>query len=121
MVDTCGLRDLGYEGQWWTWERGRTPQTRVRERLDRFMASTEWSNLFPNATVTHLLKNKSDHCPIVARLTQHRRPREGGRRSFRFETAWLLEEGCENIVKEAWDGGVGAGVMERIGGWQEVW
>lgn len=23
VVDLCRLRDLGFEGQWWTWERGK--------------------------------------------------------------------------------------------------
>ena len=115
VVDLCRLRDLGFEGQWWTWERGKSMHTRVRERLDRFLATTEWLNLFPQANVTHLLRYKSDHCPIVVRLFKHTKRRGGGSRSFKFETAWLLEEGCESVVKEAWQRGGTNDVITKLG------
>ncbi|XP_057249396.1 uncharacterized protein LOC130590838 [Beta vulgaris subsp. vulgaris] len=114
VMDSCRLRDLGYEGQWWTWERGRSSNTRVRERLDRFVATSDWLELFPQATVTHLLRYKSDHCPIVVRLSPRRKHQGAGRRGFKFETAWLLEEGCERTVKEAWEQGAGKNVVARI-------
>lgn len=31
----CELNDLGFSGQWFTWERGRLPSNNIRERLDR--------------------------------------------------------------------------------------
>ncbi|XP_048502752.1 uncharacterized protein LOC125498565 [Beta vulgaris subsp. vulgaris] len=35
-MDFLGLRDLGYTGHWHTWERGKSANTCIRERLDRF-------------------------------------------------------------------------------------
>lgn len=79
------MRDLGYVGQWWTWERGRTVETRVRERLDRFLVSPSWLRLFPQANVEHLLRYKSDHCPIVIKMVQTRKGAKKGRKEFKFE------------------------------------
>lgn len=64
MMEDCELRDLGYEGSWYTWERGLTKQTRVRERLDRFMGNASWCVHFPEALVTHMVF-KSNHTPIL--------------------------------------------------------
>ena len=37
-IDACGLRDLGYRGSIFTWSRGLSSTTMIRERLDRFLA-----------------------------------------------------------------------------------
>ncbi|KAK1390808.1 hypothetical protein POM88_018986 [Heracleum sosnowskyi] len=47
VMDECGIGDLGFKGQWFTWERGNTLELRVRERLDRFLASPSWISLHP--------------------------------------------------------------------------
>lgn len=44
-IDECGLRDLGFEGQWYTWERGNSPNTRVHERLDQSLQQKIMQNL----------------------------------------------------------------------------
>lgn len=36
-IDDLSLRDLGYIGVWYTWERGNSPSICIRERLDRFI------------------------------------------------------------------------------------
>lgn len=93
----------------------KTINTRVRERLDRFMATSEWFTLFSQATVSHLLRYKSDHCPIVVRFIKHTKRRGVGSRGFKFETAWLLEEGCEDVVRDAWQRAVNSNVLAKIG------
>ncbi|KAA3468220.1 reverse transcriptase [Gossypium australe] len=34
-LEDCQLMDLGFQGPWFTWERGNLPETNIRERLDR--------------------------------------------------------------------------------------
>ncbi|XP_021743226.1 uncharacterized protein LOC110709322 [Chenopodium quinoa] len=51
MVNDCRLRELGYTGSWYTLERGSSVNTWVRERLDRFLASSSSHRLLPNAIV----------------------------------------------------------------------
>lgn len=65
MVEDCDMRDLGYEGSWYTWERGMTTLTRVREKLDHFLGNTSWCAQYPEASVTHMVRFKSDHTPIL--------------------------------------------------------
>lgn len=87
--------------------------TRIRERLDRFLCTSSWFDLFSNYTVEHLLRYKFDHVPIITRAkveSGNRRKQRG----FRFETCWLLDEGCEDVVRQAWEGSNGEGVISRI-------
>lgn len=113
-VDQCNLRDIGYRGQWYTWERGITTDTRIRERLDRFLASHTWLNLFPNASVEHLVRYQSDHEPILLRLQEHRKRKRKKKREFKFETSWLLDDSCEQIVRGAWENSDGQSFTEKI-------
>lgn len=68
VLNQWALRDLGYVGQWWTWERGKSVDTRIRERLDRFIASSSWAHLYSDASVEHLLYYNSGHSPILIKL-----------------------------------------------------
>jgi hypothetical protein len=45
----CGLEDLGYIGNIFTWKRGN-----IRERLDRAVGDANWSALFPSTGVHNL-------------------------------------------------------------------
>ncbi|GMI89728.1 hypothetical protein HRI_002642100 [Hibiscus trionum] len=77
----CDLADLGYEWNWYTWERGRIPATNIRERLDRGVSNPAWRALFPQFSVQHLTHTISDHCLVLVNTT----PSQGDaqiRRSF---------------------------------------
>lgn len=101
-------------GQWWTWERGKTVSTRVRKRLDRYLASPSWCQLYPNATVEHLLHYRSDHTPIVVRTKEHPKRKRRRGKIFKFETAWLLDESCESVVKNAWESVGGTDIVRKL-------
>ncbi|XP_057250800.1 uncharacterized protein LOC130591483 [Beta vulgaris subsp. vulgaris] len=83
-VDDLMLRDLGFVGPWYTWERGNTAATRIRERLDRFLCSASWFDLYSDFVVDHLLRYKSDHVAMVLRPQTHNTRRKKNR-GFRFE------------------------------------
>ncbi|KAA3481457.1 reverse transcriptase [Gossypium australe] len=34
VLDECQLLDMGFQGTWFTWERGNLPETIIKERLD---------------------------------------------------------------------------------------
>lgn len=36
VMDDCDLHDWRFVGQWYTWKRGDSLETRIRKRLDRF-------------------------------------------------------------------------------------
>ncbi|KAH7835169.1 hypothetical protein Vadar_023516 [Vaccinium darrowii] len=64
-IDYCGMVDLGFSGSRFTWTNRRLAGGIIRERLDRCLANAEWSLAFPEASVKHLARVHSDHCPIL--------------------------------------------------------
>ena len=98
VLDECGLKDLGYMGDKFTWK-GKRQGGMVFERLDRAVANNQWSFLNSSTLIHHLQTHSSDHKPIVINpegiiLKQNRH--------FKFEKMWLSDEGCCQAVKDAW-------------------
>lgn len=115
VLEGYNLRDLGYAGLWCTWERGRNPSTRIRDRIDRFLASIGWCESFPHAYVEHLPRYKSDHMPILILVQGAHRIRKKRKKPFRFETTLLLNDECESVVRSAWEGSIGSPREQQIG------
>ena len=114
VMDDLLLRDLGFTGSWYTWERGSDPRTRKRERLDRFVANPYWCRSFERANVVHLARFKSDHTPILLRMGGYPITRQQRKRPIRFETAWLLDPDCDKKVGEAWSMAGEKGLSDRV-------
>jgi exonuclease III len=88
LVKDCGLFDLGFNGPGYTWCNKRYSSKPLYERLDRFLANAEWSNLFPNANIYNLPILQGDHAPVMAVLhSKFKKPTY----HFKFENWWLLE------------------------------
>jgi exonuclease III len=103
-INICGLQDLGYTGDIFTWNNRQQDNHFIKARLDRYLANTAWINQFPNFHNTHLLRYKSDHTPIMPEFNEHmismqitHRPR-----ITRFEKAWTRDEQHFKVVKDAW-------------------
>ena len=107
-IDTCGLKDIGYVGSWFTWSMFRNDLGWIRERLDRVFDTTEWLNLFPNARLHHLASFASDHYTLMLRIISQGVQRKKPKKLFRFKSMWLKDDRCGMIVEEAWaDGSLG--------------
>ncbi|KAA8517934.1 hypothetical protein F0562_015408 [Nyssa sinensis] len=86
VVNDCGFRDLGFSGFPFTWSNNRVHPNTVLKRLDRFLATTEWVNLFPNVSADHLIIYDSDHVPSsLVTDTQYSNQRLRRNSQFRFE------------------------------------
>ncbi|XP_074302679.1 uncharacterized protein LOC141634383 [Silene latifolia] len=113
VIDDCALHDHGYRGNIFTWQRGLTEETIVRERLDRTLVTTDWQALFPNMIVQHLPIYSSDHAAILLKeesvIDRCRR-----RRKFKFEPFWMADEQCEGIINEAWRYGPNRDIPGRV-------
>lgn len=85
----------------------------IEERLDRFLANPEWRLLFPYARFRNEEALTSDHMPIVVDCVGVNpiRPRK---KIFRFEAMWLRDAGCEEVVKQEWEGLRGCSAVERV-------
>ncbi|XP_021743457.1 uncharacterized protein LOC110709547 [Chenopodium quinoa] len=109
-IDDCDCRNLGYKGNVFTWQRGTSMETVVRERLDRYIASSGWCSLFPSFEVIHLLICHSDHAPILLKFGESEVEQKNGN-FFRFEALWLSKEECGLIHERI------ARVAEGLSSW----
>jgi hypothetical protein len=92
--------DLGFSGPKFTWSNCHDINSLIMERLDRALANPNWRILFPEASVSHLTRTHSDHCPILLTLCPtipHSLPRP-----FRFENIWFSHSEFPKIVEQAW-------------------
>ncbi|KAF4403743.1 hypothetical protein G4B88_002596, partial [Cannabis sativa] len=75
----------------------------VQERLDRYFCNQDWHNLYPLVRVINGDLIHSDHRPVVASLENViRNPQNDRKRCFRFETHWLKDDDCHDIVHQTW-------------------
>nr|GMD52275.1 pectin acetylesterase 8-like [Ipomoea batatas] len=72
-----------------------------------------WCSLFPNAKANSLLAAKSDHMPLHLQLLPQLIP--NSRANFRFESLWLRESHCRDIMLECWSRTQGQSLMDRVG------
>ena len=115
-LSKCGLFDLGFVGQRFTWCNERFGEQRTLLRLDRMVANSSWSELYPEARVYHRSMSSSDHCLLYLSL-KNILPRKHVKKRFQFEAMWVREEGCKEVVEGAWDpyrGGLGYSIMDRL-------
>ncbi|GMI69773.1 hypothetical protein HRI_000646600 [Hibiscus trionum] len=120
-----GLWDLKPETGWFTWHSGTNAENLVKERLDRFVASIAWIQLYGRGQVHSIHSPWSDHHYLILDTE----PCTGrGRRlmdQFRFENCWADEEACLETVKECWNDANSSTVnkLKAIGdklyGWQK--
>jgi hypothetical protein len=94
----CGLTDLGYTSDKFTWHRGG-----IRERLDRAIACDDWRGKFPNAKVENLNYSRSDHRPLLLSFGVAPILDRQGRALLRFEARWLKEKSFRQVVTDAWE------------------
>ncbi|KAK5775145.1 hypothetical protein PVK06_043014 [Gossypium arboreum] len=69
VLADCQLIDVGFFGNWFTWDRGNLPETNIRERLERGVANEEWMAMFPEETSSGNLLQKLDNLK-EARLSE---------------------------------------------------
>ncbi|KAK9995768.1 hypothetical protein SO802_020454 [Lithocarpus litseifolius] len=101
-INFCGLREVGFVGPRFTWLYQRRDGTQIRERLDRALATHEWFLLFPTAKLYHKSSSVSDHSPLLLSFI-HKPRKVKQKKLFRFESMWVREARCEQIVAEAWN------------------
>ncbi|RVW66273.1 hypothetical protein CK203_065986 [Vitis vinifera] len=72
----------------------------VCKRLDRFLYSNEWGQLFPQGIQETLIRRTSDHWPIALDTN----PFTWGPTPFRFENMWLQHPSFKENFRNWWRG-----------------
>ena len=72
----------------------------AKVRLDRAMANTQWCSMFEGASVQVLATRSSDHKPLLRFLKTNMQGNDKGKRGFKFEMSWTLEEEYQQIIEE---------------------
>jgi exonuclease III len=101
-LDMCGMIDLGFHGPRFTWSNFRELSELIQERLDRCFANSSWRTLFPEASVHHLTRTHSDHCPVL--LCLDKSPSLMLPRPFRLQPVWMSHPSFSEVVDGSWLG-----------------
>ncbi|KAG7594034.1 Reverse transcriptase domain [Arabidopsis thaliana x Arabidopsis arenosa] len=113
-INELSLIDMGFNGNRFTWRRGRVESTYVAKRLDQVLCNAHTRLKWMEASVRHLPFLSSDHVPLYVKL----RPELQGnprRRPFRFEAAWLKHESFKELILNSWNDSVSTPeALERL-------
>ncbi|CAA0817977.1 Unknown protein [Striga hermonthica] len=103
-LNHCNLLNFHFQGRRFTWNNKRKGTENIQARLDRFVATEEWQNEFPEAWIEHLPFQFSDHRPIILHHDNHLKFQGPQKiRPFRFEPFWLREKSLCAVVREGWE------------------
>ena len=92
MVDELELLDLPLQRVVFSWSEGRNNQSWAR--LDRFLVTQSWLDLFRGVVQSRLSRPNSDHFPILLKGGGLSR----GPSPFRFENMWLKVDGFKDLL-----------------------
>lgn len=102
-LDVCGLSDLGFIGEPFTWCNKWKNKDPISCRLDIFLGKHNFTNLFINISNLHLDWCRSNHRPIelFISVSTYKKIHKSFPRSFKFEEHWTNRVSCSDIIKEA--------------------
>ncbi|KAK2419793.1 hypothetical protein QL285_030613 [Trifolium repens] len=103
-ISNHNMQDLGYSGEIYTWNNRQDNPGHIKERLDRFLAFAEWVQTFPSFQNNHLVRYKSDHCPILLDFSSNPVCRNNIQkpRTPKYELMWTSNADHHNTAKAAW-------------------
>jgi hypothetical protein len=97
IINAYELREIVMTGGIYTWSNNQKPPT--LEKLDRFLMSREWEDIFPRAVVRKMPREISDHNPLILSTEANAKLNH---LEFKFELTWLNHPDFKNQVTEIW-------------------
>ncbi|XP_041001851.1 uncharacterized protein LOC121247553 [Juglans microcarpa x Juglans regia] len=83
FIDAVGLVEANYEGNMMSWCNGQQGRVRSWARLDRTLVNGSFLLDFPRVLLSYLLRQSSDHSPLIVSLEQ--RNKSYGFIPFKFQ------------------------------------
>ncbi|OMO67876.1 reverse transcriptase [Corchorus capsularis] len=98
-IGDCELHSIPVKGPRLTWSKYMDGE-RIFERLDRFLVTEDWLQMFNFSFEEHLVTSVSDHLPISLHILNHPDHQIRSKKQFRFENMWLEHEDIQNVVSQ---------------------
>ncbi|KAH7862901.1 hypothetical protein Vadar_010843 [Vaccinium darrowii] len=111
MISDSGLIELEFKGPKFTWRNNRQGGDFIMERIDMAFASAEWQECYDKAMVFVEPAIGSDHNPLVLNTEV---PLEKVGKPFKFESFWIMEDGCTDVVMDSWNRGQEGSIMFSV-------
>ncbi|XP_020673098.2 uncharacterized protein LOC110092773 [Dendrobium catenatum] len=114
FMSSNDLHDLGFTGPKFTWSNNKAGTSKIWVRLDRILMNSSELDLAPLASVKHLIRLASDHCPLLLQLLESLPNRPS--KWIRFEDTWRTYPATWKLVWKNWskpDHGMLADVLNR--------
>ncbi|KAF6163927.1 hypothetical protein GIB67_024782 [Kingdonia uniflora] len=99
-LQTAGLVDCKFKGNFLTWSNKSTRGKRVAVKLDRVLINSQWMNIFNYSQANFLNPNVSDHSPCILNITS---PSSSNPKPFKFFNCWADDSEFLDVVKDAWN------------------
>ncbi|XP_047264380.1 uncharacterized protein LOC124896702 [Capsicum annuum] len=100
VIESCGLLDIGFHGQKYTWCNQRSITDRIWKRLDRAMVNDKWLECMPFTSNTHLSSVGSDYTPLLIEMKVRQ---ENITRYFKFLNCWVENSSFLETVSNCWN------------------
>lgn len=91
--------DLEAKGPKFTWRNNRSGEDFIMERIDMAFANAKWRELYDQVMVFVKAAIGSDHNPLVLDTNA---PLNKVGKPFRFESFWVTEDECKEVIDQAW-------------------
>lgn len=110
FLSESDLFDLKHSGESLSW-RGIRYSHVIRCRLDRAIANSVWTDLFPSGRLEYLRFKGSDHRPIVTYFAKKKKKTRG---VFRYDRRLKNNAEVTQLIKECWNREPSFSVSQRI-------
>ncbi len=100
IIEACGLIDMGYKGQNYTWCNHRRDGARIWKRLDRGLTNDKWIETMPHSSITHLPSVGSDHSPLLMEIND---TQSNIIKYFKFLNYWTENTSFLTTVESCWN------------------
>jgi hypothetical protein len=97
-IESLNLGELVLLGCKFTWANSAPVPT--FKKLDRVLVSTDWEQKFPLSSVEALIRELSDHTPLL--LDMGNASHRGNNCNFKFELSWLTREDFHETIAKVW-------------------